>query len=359
MLRLMFTNILNFVRNLKQGKDLNQGKNKTIKNKKVLQIKLDDIKSPLKNDLQDFDRFFNGILKSDVKLLDTILRYVVRRKGKQIRPLLVLLSAAMNGGVSEKSFRGAALIELLHTATLVHDDVVDDSFERRGVFSINALWKNKTAVLIGDYLLSRGMLLALTNKDYDYLQITSEAVKIMSEGELLQIEKARTLDIKEDVYFDIIRMKTASLISAACGIGAASASAEEQSVESMKKFGEFLGIAFQIKDDLLDFATTVTGKPQGGDLKEKKLTLPLIFALRKAEKKERKEIINLIARQGKLKETYNRVRAFIQEKGGFDYAEQKMKEYANKAKEELDGYGDSDYKTSLLHFVDFNANRSK
>jgi octaprenyl-diphosphate synthase len=232
-------------------------------------VNLKQIKSPLKNELNEFDSYFNNSLKSRIPLLDRIMKYMVRRKGKQMRPLLVIISAAICGKINEKTFRGATMIELLHTATLIHDDVVDDSMKRRGSFTINALWKNKTAVLVGDYLLSRGLLLALRNKDNDLLDITSEAVQLMSEGELLQIEKARTLDIKEEVYFDIIKMKTASLMASSCAIGAASVDASPDNQDKMKNLGLNLGIAFQIKDDLLDFKSNGTGKPKGGDLKEK------------------------------------------------------------------------------------------
>jgi octaprenyl-diphosphate synthase len=320
---------------------------------------LDKIKAPIKKDLLAFDQFFYHAMKSKVTLLDTILKYVVKRKGKQVRPLFVLLSAGLNGKITEKTYRGATLIELLHTASLIHDDVVDDSMERRGFFSINALWKNKISVLIGDYLLSRGMLLALNHKDYETLEITSEAVKLMSEGELLQIEKARKLNIREDIYFDIIRMKTASLISSSCGIGASSVHASEEQVKKMQEFGFLTGMAFQIKDDLLDFSTDITGKPKGTDLKEKKLTLPLIYAIQKAEKSERKKMINLISRYNKKKETFSKVVEFINKNNGFTYANQVMNDYKDKALLLLDTYPDSKYKTALAQLVSFTVDRKK
>jgi len=323
-----------------------------------LSIPLNEIKSPLKKELVQFDSFFQLTFKTRVALLDAILNYIIKRKGKQIRPLLVLLTAALHGEVTDKAYRGATLIELLHTATLVHDDVVDDSMERRGFFSINALWKNKTSVLIGDYLLSRGMLLALNNKDYDFLEITSEAVKLMSEGELMQMEKARTLDIREEVYFDIIRMKTASLISASCAIGAASASNKPDQIQNMKEFGALLGIAFQIKDDLLDFSLTITGKPKGSDLKEKKLTLPLIYALKQAGSDAKRKIIHKIAKRGKITDTYHSVRSFIEEHGGFTYASGKMHEFSGQAADILTKYPDSAFKDALLKFIIYNEERN-
>src|SRR5258706_11916375 len=238
---------------------------------------LNEIKQPIEQELVEFEEKFRDSMKSRVPLLNAITRYIVRTKGKQVRPMFVFLSAKVNGAVGESTYRAAALIELLHTATLVHDDVVDDSYERRGFFSINALWKNKIAVLVGDYLLSKGLLLSLSNNDYRLLQIVSTAVREMSEGELLQIEKTRRLNIKEEDYFEIIRQKTATLISSACACGAASVSEDDELVSKMKLFGEKTGIAFQIKDDLLDFSDDNTGKPKGIDLKEKKLTLPVIF----------------------------------------------------------------------------------
>ncbi len=298
-------------------------------------------------------------MKSKVSLLDTILKYVVKQKGKQVRPLFVILTAALNGQITLKTYRGATLVELLHTATLIHDDVVDDSMERRGLFSINALWKNKISVLIGDYLLSRGMLVALNNKDYDLLEITSEAVKLMSEGELLQIEKARTLDIKEEVYFEIIRMKTASLIASSCAIGAASVNASQEQQIRMKEFGEYTGIAFQIKDDLLDFSKDITGKPKGTDLKEKKLTLPLIYALKNAKKPDRKHIINLISKHNKRINTYKEVIQFIKQNKGFEYAIQLMEDYRDKALEKLNMYPENDFKKSLTELVNYTVNRKK
>ena len=320
---------------------------------------LELIQHPIQEEINAFNEFFRETMASHIFVLDKVLKYIVKRKGKQMRPLFVMLSAAMNGGISGKTNRVAAMIELLHTATLVHDDVVDDSFERRGAFSINALWKNKIAVLAGDFLLSRGLLLTLKNKDYDVLEITSEAVRLMSEGELLQIQKARTLDIREDVYFDVIRMKTASLFATSCSAGAASAGADKEKTELMWQFGIDCGIAFQIKDDLLDFKPQNSGKPKGTDLKEKKLTLPLIYALQQAQKEEKRRIINLIAKPGKAKDTFNEVSAFINKMNGFEYASGKMNEFRQKALAVLDLYPESSYKKSLRALVNYIIDRDR
>jgi octaprenyl-diphosphate synthase len=298
-------------------------------------------------------------MKSQVPLLDKITYYIVQRKGKQLRPIFVFLSAKIWGEVGDKTYNAASLIELLHTATLVHDDVVDDAYKRRGFFSINALWKNKIAVLVGDYLLSRGLLLALDNEEYDLLQIVSKAVKEMSEGELLQIEKARRLDIDEEIYFEIIRQKTASLISAACAAGVSSVSDNKAAIESMRDFGETIGIAFQIKDDLFDYGDASIGKPRGIDIKEKKMTLPLIYALSKAEKRDKKRIISSIKNNSTDKEVVRQVIAFVKESGGLEYATDKMNYYKDRALSLLEDFPDSDSKESLSQLVDFVISRKK
>ena len=256
---------------------------------------LSTIKAPISTIMDEFEKKFRSSMKSSVPLLDRITHYIVKRKGKQMRPMFVFLSAGLCGEINERSYRAAALIELLHTATLVHDDVVDDSYERRGFFSINALWKNKIAVLVGDYLLSKGLLLSISNKDFDLLEIVSTAVSVMSEGELMQIEKARRLDISEEIYFEIIRQKTASLIASCCASGAASVYADKDVIERMHKFGELIGIAFQIKDDLFDYGPSgIIGKPTGIDIKESKMTLPLIHVLSKSTYSARKHIVNIV-----------------------------------------------------------------
>lgn len=320
---------------------------------------LKQIKKPIESDLSAFNTYFNNIFKSNIPLLDRILKYIVKTKGKQVRPLFVTLTAGICGEIGEKTYRAASLIELLHTATLVHDDVVDDSLKRRGLFSINALWKNKIAVLAGDFLLSRGLLLAIENNDIDTLEVTSRAVKRMSEGELLQIEKARSLDIREEVYFEIIGMKTASLISSSLAAGAISSGANSEVVETFSKIGENIGIAFQIRDDLLDFSDNNIGKPKGGDIKEKKLTLPLIFALNKADKKEKRHIINTISRSKNHKKTYKLVVKFIEKHKGFEYAREKMLEYKNESISMLDAFPDSAYKTSLKQLINYVIDRKK
>lgn len=298
-------------------------------------------------------------MKSKVLLLDKIMNFIVRRKGKQLRPMFVFLTAGVNGQITEATYRGAALIELLHTATLVHDDVVDDSNYRRGFFSINALWKNKIAVLVGDYLLSRGLLLSIENKDFRLLEIVSNAVREMSEGELLQIEKARNLDITEDVYYEIIRQKTASLISSCCGVGAASAGADPETVQRMLTFGEKVGIAFQIKDDLFDYGTAEIGKPVGIDIKEKKMTLPLIYALQKASWLDKKRIIFMIKNQSNKPRKVQEVIDFVKASGGIEYAIQAMNDYYQEAKEILCTFPDSAYKEALAGLVEYTIERKK
>ncbi len=292
---------------------------------------LDHIKQPVKDELERFEKHFRKAMKSNVALLDKIMFYIVQRKGKQMRPIFVFLSAKAAGGTTEATYNAASLVELLHTATLVHDDVVDESLERRGFFSINALWKNKIAVLVGDYLLSQGLLLAVNNNEFSLLRILSRAVKEMSEGELMQIEKARKLDIQEAIYFEIIRQKTASLIAAACEAGAVSAGVTPEVSEQFRIFGEKVGIAFQIKDDLFDYGTQDVGKPLGIDIKEKKMTLPLIYALQNTDKTQKRHIINLIKNHSKDQKSVKEVIQFVHESGGLKYAEAKMMEYCDQA----------------------------
>ena len=306
-----------------------------------------------------FEKKFKDSMLSKVPLLNRITYYIVRRKGKQMRPMFVFLVAKMvsNGGFDERTYRGASVVELIHTATLVHDDVVDDSNRRRGFFSINALWKNKIAVLVGDFLLSKGLLLSIDNEDFDLLKLISIAVREMSEGELLQIEKARKLDITEDIYFDIIRQKTATLIAACCGIGAASVGANQETVQQMRKFGEYIGIAFQIKDDLFDYTDEKIGKPTGIDIKEQKMTLPLIYTLNNCSKKEKAWIINSIKKYNKDKVRVKEVIAFVKNNGGIEYTISQMNDYKSKALSILNNYPDSLYKASLLQMIDYVVER--
>ncbi len=320
---------------------------------------LNQIKAPIARAMDEFERKFRTSMKSSVPLLDRITHYIVKRKGKQMRPMFVFLSAGLCGQVNETSHRAATLIELLHTATLVHDDVVDDSNERRGFFSLNALWKNKIAVLVGDYLLSKGLLLSVANKDFELLSIVSDAVRVMSEGELMQIEKARKLDISEDVYFEIIRQKTASLIASCCASGACSAGAGKETIESMRLFGEAIGIAFQIKDDLFDFGPEgIIGKPTGIDIKESKMTLPLIHALSNADYADRKRIINIIRNHNTDDRKVKEVIAFVKNSGGIDYAFSKMMEHRDLAFTMLDKFPDSEYKDSLIGLVRYTTERN-
>lgn len=298
-------------------------------------------------------------MKSDVMLLDQIMNYIVKRKGKQLRPMFVFLMAGVCGSITESTYRGAALIELLHTATLVHDDVVDDSNYRRGFFSINALWKNKVAVLVGDYLLSRGLLLSIDNGDFELLQLVSRAVRELSEGELLQIEKARRLDITEDVYYEIIRQKTASLIAACCAVGARSSGVEPAIVEQARIFGERVGVAFQIKDDLFDYGTAEVGKPLGIDIKEKKMTLPLIYALSKADFWEKRRIINLVKNESENPKKVDEVIAFVKNSGGIAYATEAMNRYVTEAQTLLNSFPDSPYRNSLHQLVQYTIDRNK
>lgn len=292
---------------------------------------IDIIKQPIVNELNLFESKFRQAMKSNVALLDTIMTYIVKRKGKQVRPMFVFYCAKLFNQVNDATYRGASLVELLHTATLVHDDVVDDSDERRGFFSINALWKNKIAVLVGDYLLSKGLLLAVKNKDFNLLEIVSTAVEQMSEGELLQIEKARNLNLSEEIYYDIIRKKTASLIASCCAMGAASAGATIEQIEQMRLFGEYIGIAFQIKDDLMDYGDDDIGKPTGIDLKEKKLTLPIIYTINNADKATRNYIINSIKNHHTDKKRVAEVIKYVNEHEGIAYTRKAMNEYKDKA----------------------------
>lgn len=322
-------------------------------------IKLNDIQAPVATEMSEFEQKFRKSMRSNVMLLDKITSYIVRRKGKQMRPLFVFLSAGAAGGIQESTYRGASLIELLHTATLVHDDVVDDSHYRRGFFSVNALWKNKIAVLVGDFLLSRGLLLSLDNNDFDLLKIVSNAVKEMSEGELLQMEKARKLDITEDIYYEIIRQKTASLITACCRVGASSAEASPEVVDMMTQFGENVGMAFQIKDDLFDYGTFEIGKPTGIDIKEKKMTLPLIYALNQVGRSEKKRIKRMIKRSADEPKLVNEVIDFVKASGGIKYATEVMEDYHARANDLLSKLPDTTYRTSLKQLVQFTIDRTK
>ncbi|MBT4869236.1 MAG: polyprenyl synthetase family protein [Polaribacter sp.] len=320
---------------------------------------VEQIKQPIISEIELFEEKFKGAMLSKVPLLNRITYYIVRRKGKQMRPMFVFLVAKMvsDGGFDERTYRGASVVELIHTATLVHDDVVDESNRRRGFFSLNAIWKNKIAVLVGDFLLSKGLLLSIDNEDFDLLKLISIAVREMSEGELLQIEKARKLDITEEVYFDIIRKKTATLIAACCGIGAASVGANKDTVQQMRKFGEYIGMAFQIKDDLFDYYDGKIGKPTGIDIKEKKMTLPLIYTLNTCSSKEKSWLINSIKKHNRDKKRVKEVIAFVKENGGIEYTTSKMNDYKNKAIAILENYPASEYKTSLIRMIDYVVER--
>ncbi|MBK9291538.1 MAG: polyprenyl synthetase family protein [Bacteroidetes bacterium] len=319
---------------------------------------IDIIRAPIRDELTRFEQVFDASMRSKAPLLDKVMQYIVRTKGKKLRPMFVLLSAKINGGINESTYRAASLIELLHTATLVHDDVVDDSNQRRGFFSVNALWKNKIAVLAGDFLLSRGMLLAVENNDFGLLKIVSSAVKEMSEGELLQIEKARRLDIEESVYFDIIRKKTASLIASCCAVGAASAGATEEEVQKMHQFGTLVGTAFQIKDDILDFQdTSVTGKPSGIDIKERKMTLPLIYLLNRSSSSEKRRIVNLVKNHSHEPEKVRQLMEMVRNSGGLEYSAQTMKQLVSDAMQLLENYPESEALSSLKALVEYSINR--
>lgn len=319
---------------------------------------LNDIKAIIADEMSVFEKKFKLAMKSNAPMLDRITHYIVKSKGKQIRPMFVFFSAHIAGGFNEKTHRAGILIELLHTASLVHDDVVDDSNERRGFFSLNALWKNKIAVLVGDFLLSKGLLVATKNKDFDLLEIVSESVELMSEGELLQIEKARRLDIEESVYFEIIRRKTASLIAACCASGAASVGADEATIQKLKSFGEKIGIAFQIKDDLFDYHNSgLIGKPSGIDIKEQKMTLPLIYALNHTDSSTRRKVINTVKNNNNDPQKVEEVIDFVKQSQGLQYAEKRMYDYQDEALAMLDDFPESDYKKSLIALVRFTTER--
>lgn len=320
----------------------------------MFKTSLSDISKPVKEELENFQSIFKQSMKSKVGLVDLVAHYIIRQKGKKIRPILVLLSAKLSGEISDRTYRGAVLVELLHTATLVHDDVVDNADKRRGFASINAIWKNKVAVLMGDYLLSRGLLISVEGKDFDFLEVMTNTVKRMSEGELLQIQKTRKLDIDEVTYFNIISDKTASLLETCCVIGAMSATDNKELQYSMKKFGEYIGLAFQIRDDILDYDGKVSliGKPVGGDIKEKKITLPLIYSLQQVDKNENARIKKII-KKGAKKDGINEIIDFVHRNKGIEYSEKIALEYAAKAKECLKLFPDSESKEALDTLVDF------
>jgi octaprenyl-diphosphate synthase len=318
---------------------------------------MDFVKNIIGKELSTFEKKFEDAVRSNTPMLDRILKYIIKRKGKQMRPMFVFLSAKLVGEINESTYRAAALVELLHTATLVHDDVVDESMERRGFFSINAIWKNKIAVLVGDYLLSKGLLLSTSHEDFMHLHILSEAVKQMSEGELLQIEKSRKLNLDEDVYFEIIRNKTASLLSSACAVGAYSTGKDETKTEKMKLFGQKVGIAFQIKDDLFDYGKEDVGKPTGNDIREKKLTLPLIYTLNTIDKNARRKIIYMLKNENKNKESINFIIESVIKAGGIKYAETKMNLYRDEALEILYTFDASPVRSALEELVRFTTDR--
>ena len=322
-----------------------------------MSLKLDNIKAPIAREMEEFEQKFRASMKTRILLLDKIMSYIVKRKGKQMRPMFVFLSAGTCGQISESTYRGASLIELLHTSTLVHDDVVDEANYRRGFFSVNALWKNKVAVLVGDFLLAKGLLLSVGNKDFNLLSIVSDAVREMSEGELLQMEKSRKLNITEDIYYEIIRQKTASLIASCCAVGASSSGADEEVTNLMRMFGEKIGMAFQIKDDLFDYGEEEIGKPVGIDIKEKKMTLPLIHALSKASWLEKRKIISIVKNESDKPKKVKEVIDFVKRSGGIQYAEEAMNKYHRDALQLLNRFPESDYKRSLIQLVQFTIDR--
>lgn len=318
------------------------------------------IKKPVHKEMALFESYFGKTMQSDIPLLKIILNYIFRRKGKQMRPLLVFLSAKLNGEINEATYVAATFIELLHTASLVHDDVVDDARERRGALSINALWNSKIAVLVGDYMLSRGLLISIEKSRFDMLEIVAEAVKSMSEGELLQLQKARKLNIKEDDYFRIISSKTAALLAACTACGARSVTEDPELINMMKDFGENIGIAFQIRDDLLDYeANGLTGKAPGNDIKERKITLPLIYALNQSGNSGRRHILSIVRNKKKSRSDINKVIGFVAEHGGMEYAELKMNQFCDKALAILDYYPDSEVKSSLKEFIGYTTSRNR
>lgn len=318
---------------------------------------MDFVKNSIGTELNTFEKKFADAVRSKTPLLDRVMKYIIKRKGKQLRPMFVFLSAKLHGEVNESTYRAAALVELLHTATLVHDDVVDESLERRGFFSINAIWKNKIAVLVGDYLLSKGLLLSTSNNDFEHLHILSDAVQKMSEGELLQMEKSRNLNLNEAVYFEIIRNKTASLLASACGVGAFSTSKDHDVTSKMKAFGEKVGIAFQIKDDLFDYGTEDVGKPTGNDIREKKLTLPLIYTLAKVDKPLRRRLIYILKNEYKKPDQVKFVISVVNEHGGIAYAQQKMFAYRDEALEILYQFADTPIRKALEELVRYTTDR--
>lgn len=320
---------------------------------------LKDIKSPIAQELEIFEQRFRDAMKSKVPMLDRITYYIVQRKGKQMRPMFVLLAAKLHGMITDKTYHAASLVELLHTATLVHDDVVDDSMKRRGFFSINALWKNKIAVLVGDFLLSKGLLISVDNDHFDLLKIMSSAVREMSEGELLQMEKARRLDIEEDVYFEIIRQKTATLIASACACGTASTTDVPEAIDRMHMFGEKVGIAFQIKDDLFDYGSHEIGKPKGIDIKERKMTLPLIYALNNASRSDKRRLINIVKNHNENPRKVDEVIQYVRQSGGIEYTEKVMERYKQEALDILMTYPPSDARDSLEEMIRYTTERKK
>ena len=322
--------------------------------------KVYDIRKPIELEMEVFEEKFSKLMLSNVPLLNRITHYIIKRKGKQMRPMLIFLCSKLlnSGKLNEKVYRGASVIELIHTATLIHDDVVDESNKRRGFFSINAIWKNKIAVLVGDFLLSKGMLLCIDNKDYDILDVISESVKQMSEGELLQIEKSKKLDIDEETYFEIIKKKTASLISSCCKIAAISVGSKPNQIKKIARLGLNIGIAFQIKDDLFDYGKRRIGKPRGIDIKQKKLTLPLIYTINKVERREKKWLISSLKKSKKNKALINQIISLVKETGGLDYAIEKMNMYHKLALDELETFDDSSYKKSLKKMINYVIQRN-
>ena len=324
-----------------------------------MSLSIKEIQAPIAEEMKAFEGKFRASMKTKVILLDTIMNYIVQRKGKQIRPMFVFLTAGLCGEITEKTYRGAALIELLHTATLVHDDVVDDSNYRRGFFSVNALWKNKIAVLVGDYLLSKALLLSINHDDFELLKIGSNAIQEMAEGELMQMEKARKLDITEEVYFEIIRRKTATLIAACCAMGVSSVGENAEMVEKARLFGEKVGVAFQIKDDLFDYGDAEIGKPLGIDIKEKKMTLPLIYALNKADWSTKRRIINIIKNESENSQKVAEVIGFVKQSGGLEYATKAMKNLVEEAQNILNTFPETKFRNSLAGLVQFTIEREK
>ncbi len=318
------------------------------------------IKAPIEGEMKEFQVYFKELMKSDIFLLNIITKYIIRNKGKQMRPMFVFLSAKLNGKIQHSTHVAAAMIELMHTATLVHDDVVDNSDKRRGVFSIKALWKSKIAVLVGDYFLAKGLSISVDNNEFDLLRILSGAVNEMAEGELIQLEKSRSLNITEEVYFEIIRKKTATLISSATSAGAKSVNASDEVVTNMSNLGTYIGIAFQLKDDLFDYQSNrIIGKPIGNDIQEKKMTLPLIYALEKSAKSERRKILKIVKKKNKSNQNIKQVIDFVKKSGGVKYAEDKMSDYKNKAMEILSNYKNSETKQAFTELINYTTSRKK